>query len=82
MSEFKIESGVPIPEGLGGTGRAFKYPWRGMKIGDSFFVPGGNRASLSACASRFRSFNKEFKFVAANEQDGVRVWRVPVKRQA
>lgn len=67
---FKIETGIPIPA----TG--LKYPFKDMKIGDSFFVP--NKAISGARTSRcnFSKKHKEYKFITRNENDGIRVWRV------
>ena len=36
MSEYKIDSHVPRPPPRKGN---YKYPWREMKEGDSFFLP-------------------------------------------
>jgi len=68
MSEIKIEKGVPVP--LGGRGRA-KYPWRQMKVGDSFFAPATRRIN-----PRMAEQSTGFKFATRVEGDGVRIWRV------
>ena len=36
--DFPVESGVPMPEDKQRYDR-YKYPWRVMEVGDSFFVP-------------------------------------------
>lgn len=68
-----IEKGVPIPPSSGG-GRKPKYPWREMKVGDSFFVEGEPiklRNSLYPLATRHN-----IKLTIRTEGNGVRVWRV------
>ena len=35
-SKVAVEHGIPIPEKKNAPGRS-KYPWRELKIGDSFF---------------------------------------------
>lgn len=74
MSEIKIEKGIPIPEGDGRRGRAPKYPWRNMEVGDSFFV----REKPSAVARGACEAGKRCgrKFISRRIDDGVRIWRV------
>ncbi len=39
-TEFEIESGIPLIAPVHHhKGRKAKYPWRSLKVGDSFFVP-------------------------------------------
>lgn len=75
---FKIESNLPIPESKW-VGRTPKYPWKQMKVGDSFLVPTTPdvcnkivRQRLSVGA--YKSSCGKFATRIVNE--GVRVWRV------
>lgn len=77
-TQYKIESGIPFP-GNKRTVRS-KYPWRFMKVGQSFFVPNGN---MNTIASHVWNVNKQLapaKFkcrkVVEKQIEGLRVWRV------
>ena len=67
MSVITIDKNVPFP------GRALRstYPFKDMKVGDSFFVP--DRQTIFV-----RSAEKGlgFTFRARRVDGGVRVWRV------
>ena len=69
--EFKIERGIPVPTST----RRAKYPWRAMSVGDSFFVVGKLRSSMSAVVAN-TGRRTGWRFVTRAEGDGVRVWRV------
>ena len=73
MSEFKIEKGIPIPEGKG-TGRKIKYPFNKMEVGDSILCD--KRSVLSAGNSWARRNFPERKFKSQKEGDKTRLWRV------
>lgn len=75
MAQFEIEYDIPMPEAGSNGGRGGKYPWRDMKVGGSFFVPGEHPPSpppkLKEAGQKFKS--------RASEKDGTkgfRVWRV------
>lgn len=84
MEAYKIESGVPRVEG----GRN-KYPWRKLKVGQSFFVYLDGSGSidlfalqrkLAACASGISKrgagkFETRIRWSRARKWVGVRVWR-------
>ena len=75
---FEIEENVSLPKrGIFGGRHNRKYPFRNMKIGDSFFVGGeGKKGKAHTAAKVFQHRNKEYKFVVSQENDGLRVWRV------
>ncbi len=78
MSNYKIESGIPLPDP-----KHLKYPVANLKIGDSFLVPldqGSNikdlfrKVSSNSVATAKRH---GFKIVSRTIKDeGVRVWRI------
>ena len=72
---YEIRSDIPIPEQTG-SGRKAIYPFRQMKIGDSFVVPSiSGRASAYAFAAR----NKDYRFASVRLEDGkYRIWRTPI----
>lgn len=77
-ASFEVERGVPIPYGAGGSGRPPIYPFRQMSVGDSFFVP-CERESRETIRRRLSAAKRNYRpksFITANEDNGVRVWRV------
>lgn len=88
MSEIRLESGVPIPA-VPRTGRAPRYPFLAMEVGQSFFIPGASTNTIHSALGRFMKSpeGKDRKYVSRSmtevvpaeadkgEQDGVRVWR-------
>jgi hypothetical protein len=70
---YAIEDDVPPP---GGTpGRPVKYPFLSLNVGQSFFVPLGDRRTISVCASRVGGRLKR-QFVVRQVEGGVRAWRL------
>lgn len=73
---MQIRRGVPLPPYR--RGGNFKYPWDGMALLDSFFVP---RISIQAFsgtalrAARNRGWKVSCRSVRENGVAGVRVWR-------
>lgn len=74
-----FEQNFVLPK-KGLKGRAVKYHFREMNVGDSFFIEGGDTKHKKAIA--FRVFchrnRKEFKAVCSAENGGYRCWRVPL----
>ena len=71
--EFKIEKDIPLPDRIG-SGRARKYPFSRMEVGDSFFAPvAGNR--IHSAVSQF-SKRTGMKFTVKKVDGGCRVWRL------
>jgi hypothetical protein len=81
LTEFAIESGIPIPSNSSG-GRPIKYPWAKMRVGDSFFVAFANRhkTSLATIASVASKRLRPKRFIGRSctcgGVQGLRVWRV------
>lgn len=79
MSEFVIEKNVPIPENAGHKGNHSPYPFAGMEIGDSFFVPcekGRDHRVSAAAANYARRKHAGKKFSTRRTSTGVRCWRI------
>jgi len=78
VSDFPLETGVPMPQG-GPDYSRYKYPWRQMQVGDSFFVPvtGNKKRKLYAMKSViFYQHEKHPEHFEVRVVDGgVRVWR-------
>lgn len=70
---FQIERGIPIPTYR--RGRRGLYPFREMKVGDSFVVEKTKKASAQRAAS-FYGKNHGQVFTARSVPEGVRIWRV------
>jgi len=75
MPEFKIEKGVPLPpKGTGRKNGTYKYPFRDMEVGDSFFVPITDRKQWFSTAAM--KALPGWKFAQRKVTGGIRVWRV------
>lgn len=64
---FEIEKGVPIP-----ASRSFKYPFKNMEVGDSFFC---QHQGVRSSAMHFGRRHKT-KYKSIVEGNGYRVWRI------
>jgi hypothetical protein len=71
-NNFKIDNDVPIPKLRGSS----KYPFRSMKVGDSFLAE--NNIASSA-ATGFAKRNKEYRFACRSVPGGLRIWRIEVE---
>lgn len=75
---FQIERNIPLPDQTRGLRN--KYPWKQMKIDESFLVPCGSwetpevMNSLTSCRAGAQR-NTGFKFALRKVKDGIRVWR-------
>jgi hypothetical protein len=76
MSEFKIEKDIPLPPRKSSSGRTAKYPWRWMEVGDSFLVPGLERASQFSGRAGKTARTLGIKIATRKVDGGVRVWRI------
>lgn len=82
MSEFQIMTGVPAPDNL--RHRKALYPFDKMEVGQSFFVPGQTKRSMSQnCRTWSKKLNATFvcdDYSVTDEQGtvtvGTMVWRV------
>lgn len=81
---IKLESDVPLPAGTTRLKNCSvelqpKYPFRDMKVGDSFEIEGSARYTL---ANRVRSAAKYYcrtnraQFIVRTTEAGVRCWRI------
>ena len=71
---YEIEKDVEL-EGYGS-----KYPFKKMKVGDSFFVPHPEAKQARQAAlgrnKRKRNPNNPMRFITRTTEGGVRIWRV------
>ena len=83
---FKIESGIEMPKSkLGTYKREPRFPLDQMEVGQSFFVPKGDKdlkkirsivsATLSREHKKLGKKQKRFATRTMKKPDGVRVWR-------
>ena len=79
---FEIESGIPIPDL---EQRSYKYPLGELEVGESFFVPLGNRTMIHlrnsvAANIRYHARKLNWKYtLRTRDEDGVtgiRIWRI------
>ncbi len=74
---YEIEKGIEVPDD--GRGRTLKYPWKSLEIGDSFFVIGVKRTSISGSinhAQKRYGLTLTSRIREENGVKGVRVWRI------
>ena len=79
MSEFTIQSGIPMPEGGKHLGRTRKYPWMEMEVGDSFACPEGQHDSVRTAALSWTARHPEDRrvFSVRKLDNGTyRCWRI------
>lgn len=85
--KIEIEKNIPISQPKGGVKSKFKekYPFKDMKVEDSFFIKCENdtkkrraiRSLLHFYCARFNKFNDYFiKIACRSLPDGFRVWRI------
>jgi hypothetical protein len=75
MTQIKVDSGIP-PTSHNGVR---KYPWRSMRVGDSFFAPSVKISGMSANAGRM-GLSLDMGFICRTVVEGgvagVRVFRI------
>jgi hypothetical protein len=70
MVDIKIDKNIALPP----EKKNNNYPYKQMKVGDSFFIQDGKISVI--CNSNYRmSKQLSQKFTARKEGEGVRVWR-------
>lgn len=81
-SDYKIEKGIPVTEKK--AGRQAKWPFRSMKVGDSFYVKHYTRDSMRAVSNAgrnyFRKMNPKLNVCARKEGTGFRIWVIKKKK--
>jgi hypothetical protein len=73
--KFEIEKNVPVPPPRRVPGQ-YKYPFRELEVGDSFFVPEAvadiNKVQASAGEARRKT---KWRFSVRRVEGGCRAWR-------
>lgn len=65
-----VEKNIPLPA------TRQTYPWDDLSVGDSFFVANRSLKTLRSLAFQYRRrTGMDKKFIAREEDGGVRVWR-------
>lgn len=72
---IQAEKGIPYP-GTRSQGRVPAYPWRTMKVGESFPIKLALSSARSTAFHATRRVNHGTEFRAAVLKGKVRVWRV------
>ena len=78
---IKIDKNLPVPELE--VGRVAKYPYRQMKVGDSFAIPYDDdvdayRTTRNALACSRNLRKKGIRFTSRKDSDNkvIRIWRI------
>lgn len=78
MPDFPIDKDVPAPTRRR-HGPQYKYPFKLMKVGDSFYVA-GRATSIISVRSALNRFIKvkspTWEFRTQQDANGVRIWRI------
>lgn len=73
MSEYKIEKGVPLTRKT----KDSTYPFKDMRVGDSFAAPLSKRNSIAMSARYYADKNPGVKFKTRKQSDTeFRIWRI------
>ena len=76
MNAFTIDKGVPLPgDGGGRKHGSTKYPFRQMKVGDSFLIDEDQRSSIYAAAIYQLGKKGQITVRAEPGTERFRVWR-------
>ena len=79
MSDFKVEKGIPFPR------VRLRYPFREMKVGDSFFMPCADeekRRIARRLSSTTSNPKNGGRFTVRRVEGGVRVWKIEEENDA
>lgn len=74
---YEISANIPIPAPAAKARRG--YPWEELAVGESFFMPGGNKASNSSVTRANKLLAPRVfdgRLWTEKGVDGVRVWRM------
>ena len=75
MSAIQIDKNVPLPKKANGR-LDHKYPFRQMKVGDSFLYPEGVSPTAAYHVARYHSLKMQVQFTVRKTPEGFRCWRV------
>ena len=73
--KIEISSDIPIPV----PGGRRRYPWKKMKVGDSFFLPGNEQTQNTVSGAGRNIFGAGCVSTRKTTENGVvgyRVWRI------
>lgn len=71
---ISIDSNIPMPKKR--SGREMKYPFKLMKVGDSFLVPPGDEDKVRICAHSSKK-KTGYNYTVRKMEDGThRCWRI------
>jgi hypothetical protein len=70
---IKIDKNVPLPAKASGK-NGNKYPFREMKVGDSFFIE--MPQAMASATTRTARLSGLGKYTTRREGSGTRIWRV------
>ena len=76
--KYVVETGIAIPpikRPMKVKGRETVYPWRKVKVGQSFHVPGAKIEAMASLASAYGK-RHDMKFTCRTMDGGVRVFRI------
>jgi hypothetical protein len=72
MKIGKVEKGIEIKP----ISPSSRFPFEGMKVGDSFLIEGCNHSERSCALMAIKRFNGHWKASSRTVEGGIRIWRV------
>jgi len=77
IGKYTVDKGIPMPVNAGRKGRAEKYPWAALNIGDSFFMPQVRSGNMVSQKNTHYKDQRHFICGADTVEgvEGLRVWR-------
>jgi hypothetical protein len=69
MTEIKVDKNIPLP-----TNVSSKYPFKEMKVGDSFLITGKTSSQVSYLMNEAKKHG--YKCISRTIDGGCRVWRI------
>lgn len=86
IMSFEIETGIPVPEmpKARKKKREAKYPFKDMKVGDSFYIKNNGskketlkvQSALSAAMTSYHKKHPRKRLTYRTVENGTRCWRI------
>lgn len=71
---YKLENDVPYTE-KSPIGNPWKYPFKNMEIGQSFWVPPERNEVARVAVARWKQSHPGWNYISQTENGGRRIWR-------
>lgn len=76
MTEISVEAGIKLPPKPKAPGRKTIYPFKTMKVRESFLFPEGTPSATAYAAGAYWTRKTDREFTVRKTEEGFRCWRV------